>query len=418
MHPTRRAALVGLFLAAALAPAALHAAGEGRLLGTVEDDAGKPLEGVQVTVTSPEFKYEQKKTTDKKGKFSLLILDATRNYTIRLEKEGYQPFEGELKVRIGDTARVGYTLAPAVAPPPDVPAEAAGTGQAVTAYNEGVVAYNSGDVATAVAKFEEAAQLNPDLVAAHLTLSGVYLDRKQHAEAAAAAERVLALEPGNETALRTRYDAYNEGGQKEKAEAALQDLVAAAPGREAAVRVFNLGAAASREEDMETALARLNQAIELDPSLEQGYSALEGIYLSKKQYKEAAAIAERHLEANPASLEAMTVRAEAYRSLGDKEKAAEAQAAMEAAQGDMTAQDFYRQGVALYNANNVPQAKAAFERALAKDAAHPKSHYMLGLVFINTGDNAKAKEHLQKFLELAPEDNDAATAKEMLASLK
>jgi hypothetical protein len=39
-------------------------------------------------------------------------------------------------------------------------------------------------------------------------------------------------------------------------------------------------------------------------------------------------------------------------------------------------------------------------------------------VFINTGDNAKAKEHLQTFIELAPEDNDAATAKEMLASLK
>jgi tetratricopeptide (TPR) repeat protein len=114
----------------------------------------------------------------------------------------------------------------------------------------------------------------------------------------------------------------------------------------------------------------------------------------------------------------MTVRAEAYRQLGDKEKAAAAQAAMEAAQGDMSAQDFYRQGVALYNANNVPQAKAAFERAIAKDPAHPKSHYMLGLVFINTGDNAKAKEHLQRFIELAPEDNDAATAKEMLASLK
>ncbi|MGH7342826.1 MAG: tetratricopeptide repeat protein, partial [Candidatus Rokuibacteriota bacterium] len=122
--------------------------------------------------------------------------------------------------------------------------------------------------------------------------------------------------------------------------------------------------------------------------------------------------------ANPNSLEAMTVRAEAYRAMGDKEKAAEAQTAVEAAQGNMTAQDFYRQGVALYNANNVAEAKAAFERALGKDPAHPKSHYMLGLVFINTGDNAKAKEHLQKFLELAPEDNDADTAKEMLASLK
>ncbi|MGH9362909.1 MAG: tetratricopeptide repeat protein, partial [Thermoanaerobaculia bacterium] len=310
-----------------------------------------------------------------------------------------------------------YTLARVATPTPGETA-AEGTGQAVTLYNEGVVAYNAGDTATAAAKFEEAAQLDPNLLAAHLTLSGLYLDRKQHAEAAAAAERALALEPGNTTALRTRYDAYNEGGMKEKAAAALQDLIAAGPGRDAAVRVFNLGAIASREERTDEAVTYLRQAVELDPTLEQGYSALEGIYLSKKQFKEAAEVAEKHLAANPNSLEAMTVRVEAHRGLGDKAKAAEAQQAMEAAQSTMTAQDFYRQGVALYNANNVAEAKAAFDRALAKDPDHPKSHYMLGLVFINTGDNAKAKTHLQRFLELAPEDTDAATAKEMLASLK
>ncbi len=416
MHRTHRAALAAL-LAAALAPAALLAAGEGRVLGTVQDDAGQPLVGVKITVTSPEFKYLQEKTSDKKGKFSLLLLDATRKYTIKLELEGHQPLEEALEPRLGDTLRMTYTLARVVAAP-DEPAAAEGTGQAVTLYNEGVVAFNGGDMATAATKFEEAAKLDPNLLAAHLTLSGVYLESKRYPEAAAAAERALALEPGNTTALRNRYDAYNEGGMKDKAPAALEDLIAAAPGREAAVRVFNLGATASRNDDTDKAVPYLRRAIEIDPTLEQGYSALEGIYLSKKQFKEAVEVAEKHLAANPNSLEAMTVRAEAYRGLGDKAKAAEAQQAMEAAQSGMTAQDFYRQGVALYNANNVAEAKAAFDRALAKDANHPKSHYMLGLVFINTGDNAQAKTHLLRFLELAPEDSDAATAKEMLASLK
>jgi tetratricopeptide (TPR) repeat protein len=312
-----------------------------------------------------------------------------------------------------------YTLA-RVAPAQAAggPTAEEGTGKAVSAYNEGVLAYNAGDTATAVTKFEEAAQLDPKLVAAPLTLSGLYLDRKQYPEAAAASEKVLALEPGNATALRNRYDAYNEGGEKEKAEAALKDFLAGAPGHDAAVRVFNLGATASRADDMDAAAARFRQALEIDPTLEQAYSALQGIHLSKKQYKEAAEVAEKHLAVNPNSLEAMTVRAEAYRGLGDKTKAAEAQAAMEAAQATMNADDFYRQGVALYNANNVVAAKAAFERALAKDANHPKSHYMLGLVHINAGENAKAKEHLQRFLELAPNDSDAASAREMLASLK
>ena len=418
MNRIRCAAPAALF-AAALLPLALHAAGAGRVLGSVEDDAGQPLADVTITVTSPEFKYSQEKKSDKKGKFSLLILDATRSYVIRLEKEGYQAFEAPLEVKLNETIRVGYTLArTAPAAPSTGPAEEEGTGQAITAYNAGVVAFNAGDHAGAIAKFEEAAQLDPKLVAAPLTLSGLYLAKKQHAEAAAAAEKALALEPGNAVALRTRYDAYSEGGQKEKAEAALKELTAQVKDRETAVRVFNLGATAARNGDMDAAAARIREALEIDPTLEQAYSSLAGIYLSKKQYKEAAELAERHLAANPKSLEAMTVRAEAYRLLGDKAKAAEAKAAMEAAQADMTADDFYRQGVALYNAANVAAAKEAFGRALAKDANHPKSHYMLGLCYASTSENAKAREHLTKFLELAPNDNDAAQAKEMLETLK
>ena len=74
--------------------------------------------------------------------------------------------------------------------------------------------------------------------------------------------------------------------------------------------------------------------------------------------------------------------------------------------------------MALYNAANVAAAKEAFGRALAKDPNHPKSHYMLGLCYASTSENAKAREHLTKFLELAPNDNDAAQAKEMLETLK
>ncbi|HEX5759964.1 MAG TPA: tetratricopeptide repeat protein [Thermoanaerobaculia bacterium] len=420
MSHVRRAAWAALALAALLPPA-LHAAGEGRVLGTVEDDAGQPLADVRITVTSPEFKYLQEKKSDAKGKFSLLVLDATRPYAIKLEKEGHQPFEAPLQVQLGETVRVGYTLArsvPQAAAEEGAPAAEEGAGEAIKIYNEGVLAFNAGDQAAAVAKFEQAATLDPKLVAAPLTLSGLYLDQKKHAEAAAAAEKVLALEPANAMALRNRYDAYNEGGDKAKADAALQALVAGVKDRETAVRVFNLGATAARNDDMDTAVARIRQALEIDPTLEQGYSSLAGIYLSKKQYKEAAELAEKHLAVNANSLEAMTVRAEAYRQLGDKAKAAEAAQQMEAAQATMSADDFYRQGVALYNANNVAAAKEAFGRALAKDASHARSHYMLGLCHASTGENPKAREHLTKFLELAPTDNDAATAKEMLETLK
>ena len=58
-----------------------------------------------------------------------------------------------------------------------------------------------------------------------------------------------------------------------------------------------------------------------------------------------------------------------------------------------------------------------FERILSIDDSHAKVHYFLGLIAVNDGNNAKAKEHLAKFVELDPEDPDAGTAKEMISYL-
>ncbi len=42
---------------------------------------------------------------------------------------------------------------------------------------------------------------------------------------------------------------------------------------------------------------------------------------------------------------------------------------------------------------------------------------MLGLCYVGEDNKEKAKEHLGKFLELAPNDPDAGTAQEMLKYL-
>src|SRR5687768_13971409 len=97
MTRTHRAALTALVLVLALA-GSLHAVGEGRVLGTVVDGKNNPIQGAKVLVTLPgvpSFKLE--KTTDKTGKFTLLILDATKEYKIQIQKEGFQVFDDTLK---------------------------------------------------------------------------------------------------------------------------------------------------------------------------------------------------------------------------------------------------------------------------------------------------------------------------------
>lgn len=420
MNKTYRALAIALCLALALAASA-HAVGEGRIIGTVSNPQGEPIPGIKITITRPGTNYKQERVTDKNGKFTLIILDATQEYVLRMEKEGYDAYEETIKPKPEDVMRLSYTLtetAPQVAGPSEEEVKKLeGKNQAITAFNEGVTALQADNLPVAEARFKEATTLDPTLAPGFGALAEVYAEQKKNAEALAAADRFLELEPGNVRALRVRFDAIRGLGDKEKLGPALDALVAADKSRETAVRIFNLGAEASRSGDRDGAIAYLKRAVEVDPTLDQAYTAMGQVFIVKKSYKEAAAAVEPVLARNASNLEALTIRYEALKAAGDKAGAAAAQQAMKAAQSAMNPDDLYKQGVALYNANNMVDAVAAFQMALTANPKHAKSHYMLGLAYAGT-DAAKAKEHLTKFLELAPDDPDAAQAKEMLSYLK
>lgn len=415
--PSRALSLA--FLAAFALAASAHAVGEGRVIGTVTDDQGAPLAGVKVTFTRPGTDYKQEKTSDAKGKFTLLVLDATQEYTLHLEKEGYQPYEEVVKPKPQDTLRISYQLgklAPA-GPSDEQVKELEGKNQAIADFNEGVNLLRSNDLNGAAAKFEAATQGDANLAPAFGALAEVYAELGKNAEALAAADRYLTLEPGNVRGLKVRFDALKAMGDKAKTDEALAALAAVDKSRETAIRAYNLGAEASRSGNRDAAVAYLKQTLEIDPTLDQAYTALGQVYMVKKSYKEAIAALEPLLARDPANLEALTIRYEALKAAGDKEGAKAAEAAMKTAQASQSPETLYKQGVAQYNSNNLASAIETLEKAVAADPRHAKAHYMLGLAYAGS-DSAKAKEHLQKFLELAPNDPDAASAKEMLGYIK
>ncbi len=441
-----RRALAAALLAGLGTAAALHAVGEGRVLGSVRDPQGNPVPGALATITSPEFKFELKKTADAKGNFTLLILDATRKYNIRVEKEGYVATQGPLDLRLGDNTPQTFTLEPlkagqgtATGTPgkPEPPKELSGADKAIPVFNDGVTAFKAGDAATAIAKFHEAEQLDPKQAAAPGALADVYLSEKKYAEAAAEADKYLALKPDDPRGLRDRYDAYEGLGDKAKAKAALDALAVADPTRDTAIRIYNRGAEASRAGQNTEAAADLKRAIEIDPKMEPAYSGLANVYYNQKNYSQALATVDQLLAINPASAEAFRIRADVYRreaaeaaSKGEKSKAAEltkkSQEASQQGKSSMSAaakttggtpDAVFNQGVAQFNANDVPAAMQTFERVLEMKPAHARAHYMLGLCYVNQGNSAKAREYLSKFIQLAPGDPDAKSAKEMLQSL-
>jgi tetratricopeptide (TPR) repeat protein len=442
MNRIERALAVALVLALALA-GSLLAVGEGRILGTVLDPGNKPVAGAKVIITSPEFKYYQDKTTDAGGKFTAIILDATRKYTIRIEKEGFTPYEAPLEPKIGENVRVTYNLGQVVkGGAPAAPEAQSGANQAITAYNEGVVAFQKNDNETAVTKFQQAATLDPKNATIQAALAEVYLAQSKYADSVAASDKFLELDPGKLRGLKDRYDGYkglltearaakNAAKVEEysaKTKLAMDALATAAPGRETAVRLFNEGAEATREKRAADAEAAFRRAIQVDPTLENAYSALSDLAIAKKKYDESLALADQLAKADPQSPEPNTLRFNTYKQMAEEARAkkdtahfkeydAKAKAAFAAAQASgqgASADSLYRQGVKLFNNNQIPQALTTFEQAVTVDPKYAKAYYMLGLSYANSGDTAKAKESLKKFLELAPNDSDAKSAKEML----
>jgi len=322
IHRTTLAALALVLAVVLMSGGPLYAVGEGRVIGTVTDGQNKPVQGAKVLITLPGVaSFKQEKTTDKGGKFTLLILDATKEYKVRIEKEGFQPYEEALKPTIQETLRITYTLASVQAAaagtaPDSAEAKALeGRNAAVAAFNEGVVKLKAGDKEGALPQFEAALKLNPDLIEAHAVLADLYADQKKYPQAIAAAERVLQAKPNDPAALATLYDAAVAMGDKAKAESAMNAMLEGAPGRETAVRLLN-------------------------------------------------------------------------------------------------------KGVADFNENRMPDALAAFQKAEKADPTFPKTQYMLGLTHANIGNKEEARQHLTKFLEMAPNDENAETAKAVLEELK
>jgi tetratricopeptide (TPR) repeat protein len=415
-NPSLRRALLGLAVALLLLPAvAALAIGQGRLQAEVVDADGKPVPGVQVIVTQEEIGYENTVETDKRGRFTLLVVDATRPYTFTFVKEGMPRVTEPFKIEAAGVTRHTFTLAAqAAAAPAEGAAVTEGRNKAINAFNEGVTALQGGDKATARAKFEEAMAIDPEMPQPYSVLGSLYLEAKEYDKAIEASQKLLELSPDDPAALVVLYDAHTAKGDAATAGQFLDRLSTAGGGTDAAIRVFNAGADAARAGNLDTAITLFGKAIEIDPELAPAHAAVARLLLARERYQEAVTAAEKALELDPGMTEVQRTRYEAYRSLGQEDKAREVFEELASADPDGLADTLYERGRAAFQGGDTTAAVQALEQAVQAKPDHARAHYMLGLSYANSGDNAKAKQHLQKFVELAPNDPEASTAQEMI----
>ncbi len=195
-------------------------------------------------------------------------------------------------------------------------------------------------------------------------------------------------------------------------------------------KVFDEGVAASRSGNHDEAIAAFTKAAELNPSCYDCYYNVGFANAQKKDYDKAEAAYKKAIELKADYAEAYSGLANIYNAQRKFDQASEASAkAMQyagggaaiggvAAAGGGNADAMYNQGVILWNAGKIPEAKKQFEAAVAANPNHAESHYQLGMALLNENNLPGAATEFETYLKLSPEGPNAPTAKAMVAQLK
>jgi len=407
-----RSSRIALFTTLLLALTAGLALGQAyaRVWGVVKDENGKPIEGVKITVADPQStRFKKEITTKKKGQYSVALSDSTRSYLYRVEKSGYQTYQENFKAPAHSSEQKDFVLRSNKAV--RLGAASGSTGEpSMDAYNRGVEAFRLGDYELALEMLLRAEELDPDLQPVQPALSTAYYEAERYQEAIAAADRALELEPRNIPALSARYLSYEALGDEARAQEAKQALAAVA---EPHVLAHNAGVEAFQGGNLELAKESFLSALELEPDFAPSHAALASVHLKLESFEDALAVAERALELDPENAIALAVRYDSFAALGDEEGAGRAKEALAAAAPEEMIRTYYESGLAHFNANRLAEAETDMKELLALDPDQARAHYVLGLVYISSGDSEKAKAHLERFIDLAPDDPDAPAAREM-----
>jgi tetratricopeptide (TPR) repeat protein len=399
-------------------PALTVALRKGRLVGRVVDPEGNPIPGVSVTATSEEVpNFREVETTDKKGVFKLDFEEINVVYKYRFEKVGYQTFRTEQTWRKDGTARHDFTMQPGESPAAgDLPL-ASTSSPAVLAFNEGVKAFEAKDYATAEAKLEEALGHDPDLRQGWAALSVIELEQGHYQEAIEAAEKAMALGSTDELVLRSRWEAYRQLGDEAKAAEAREDLETSGRLTEEAKRIFNEGVRLSKAGDQEGAFLKFQEAVEIDPNLRVALLGVATTGLKIDRNAEAAAAAETILVEDPQNEAALRILYNASLELGDEDMIIDSLVVLAAVEPATAREGLWLLALAVYDADDMDEAKKRFGKVLEVDPNHARAHYYLGLICVSDGANEEAMGHLERFIQLAPDDPDAATAGELVKYL-
>jgi tetratricopeptide (TPR) repeat protein len=297
-----------IVVALAVAAAGTAFAGpQARLAGTVVDSAGAPIPGATITITAEALPtYEKVLTTDDRGVFKLLILDATQVYLFTVTADGYLSYKEEVKVPVGTTDNeFTFTLSTQQ----ERAAEREQELMEQPGYKECGEAralLEQGDTVGARAKLVAALEAVPDLIIAHEALATLDYDSGDYELALKTARRCLEVDDESLGCLAIATNAAsNLGDAKAHAEfiARYEELNPDDP-----ATIFNQAVVFLNKMDDEQARPLLESCLGIDPEFPKCLFEYGMLLLRTGDLEGAKSHLEKYLEVAPEGPDADAAR--------------------------------------------------------------------------------------------------------------
>ena len=267
----------------------VHAQSVGPIRGEVKDEAGKPIEGVEIRIQAQKGKRKYKTKTDKKGEYYYGSINLQYIYRVIAEKEGYKTeffqnvkagfgsgdnfgdrHQGMREVvnfvlKEGQSGKLSFEMTSEERK--KILEEQQVNNEIYEATQKGMMAYNLGDYESAMTAFRSALDKDPNVANTWAHLGNALLKLKQFDPAVEAYEKAISIDPENGAFYQNLGGIYTNKGDTAQAQAMYEKSASFATDPQTAANnhynaaVVNINAGKSKQ-----AKASLEKAVEADPT--------------------------------------------------------------------------------------------------------------------------------------------------------
>ena len=280
----------------------------------------------------------------------------------------------------------------------------------------GQASFAGGDMEGAEASFRRAVELNPDTARAHAGLADIHFSREEFEEAVDTATKALELNDDLTKAYRIRGIANNALGNEVEAQSDLAMAITVNANDPEAILAFaQVNQSQGNTNQAENYYDRVTRLDNAPPSVKaEAYVALGLFAIAGRNIDEAVDNMTKALEAAPDSEEAKAGAGMAYyekaRTLRDAQDYAGSLAAIEEARKHdaESAAISVEYGIALYANQRAPEAVPHLVDAVpnfpedGEQSDLGLAHGFLGEHYVNSGDFAAARTHLDAAIAIQP----------------